>query len=87
MIFGIYAIRDVHTGFLAPTVDANDNVAKRNFAHAVSREESLFYTHPSDYSLYKIGTYDSDTALIDPINPPKIVMQATDVPTGGAIFV
>lgn len=64
MIFGIFAIRDAKTGFLAPMVEANDQVAIRNFVHACRNTESLFFTHASDYDLYKIGNYDSETGVI-----------------------
>lgn len=65
MIFGIYAVRDLKTGFLTPTFDLNDQSAMRNFEHAAQNTQSLFFTHSSDYSLYRIGSYDSDTGLID----------------------
>lgn len=73
MIYPIYVIRDVHTGFMTPMVDQNDASALRNFEHAVMNTESLYHSHPKDYSLYKIGTYDTETAAINPIIPELIV--------------
>lgn len=69
MIYGIYAVRDVKTGFLSPTLDVNGDSAIRNFEHALMRADSLFFTHPSDYSLYRIGDYDTETGLITPAVP------------------
>ena len=66
MKYGIYVIRDQRTSFLTPTVDMNDASALRNFEHAVQDKNSLFFSHVEDYSLYRIGTYDSDTGSIDP---------------------
>lgn len=66
MKYGIYVIRDQRTSFLTPTVDMNDATAMRNFEHAIQDKNSLFFTHVEDYSLYRIGTYDSDTGSIDP---------------------
>lgn len=66
MKYGIYVIRDQRTSFLTPTVDINDAAAMRNFEHAIQDRNSLFYSHVEDYSLYRIGTYDSDLGVIEP---------------------
>lgn len=66
MIYGMYAIRDLKTGFLNISLEQNDNSAIRNFEHACMNSDSLFYTHGSDYSLYRIGTFDTDTGLVSP---------------------
>lgn len=76
MIYGVFAVRDVKTGYLSPTLDVNGDSAIRNFEHAVMRADSLFFTHPSDYSLYRIGDYDSDTGLITPAIPPVHLVDA-----------
>ena len=66
MKYGVYAIKDVKTGFLQPTVEMNDKVAIRNFAFAVHRtKDSLFYTFPEDYSLFRIGYYETDTGELE----------------------
>lgn len=72
MKYPVYCIRDVHTGFMTPTVDQNDASAMRNFAHAVKRPDTLFNSHPKDYSLYKIGEFDSDTGEIVGVMPELI---------------
>lgn len=78
MKYGIYVIRDVHTGFFSPTADVNDQTAIRNFEHAVSQGQSLMFTHPEDYSLYKIGEFDSDTGELSGILP-EVKIHATEV--------
>lgn len=72
MKYPVYAIRDVHTGFMPPTVDRNDNSAMRNFVHAARNPESLFNSHPQDYALFKIGEYETDTGEIVPCLPVEI---------------
>lgn len=69
MIYGVYVIRDNRTSFLTPSVDFNDASATRNFEHAVQQRESLFFTHPEDYALYKIGEFDTEIGIITPITP------------------
>lgn len=66
MKYGVYSIRDARTGFLPPTVDQNDSSAMRNFAHACMQKESLLFSHIEDYSLCKIGEFDSSKGVISP---------------------
>lgn len=77
MVFGVFAIRDVKSGWLAPTVDQNGECAIRNFEHACMRADSLFFTHPGDYSLYRIGFYDTETGTLEPAIPPVHLVDAS----------
>lgn len=60
MIYGVYSVRDLLTGFMSLSLDANDASARRNFAHAVNRVDSLFNSHPEHYVLYKVGTFNTE---------------------------
>lgn len=80
MKFGVYSIQDVKTGFMAPTVEINDQVAMRNFQHAIMQSESILFTHASDFKLYKIGEFDSDTAVLDQVVPLVLIAD------GGAVL-
>lgn len=73
MTYPIYSIRDIKTGYLQPTIDMNDDSAIRNFEHAVNNTESLFFTHSSDYSLYKLGMFDTETGEIVVIDKEQLV--------------
>lgn len=64
MKYGVYVIRDVETGYLTPTIDVNDNSAKRNFAFAMNRPDSIMHFRPKDYSLHRIAEYDSETGVL-----------------------
>lgn len=66
MLYGVYCIRDLKTGYLSPTVDINDASAVRNFRHAASRVDSLFFSSPADYQLFRIGTYDTEDGVLVP---------------------
>lgn len=80
MIFGIYSIRDAKTGFLNPTFEINDLVAQRNFESAVlNSDHSLFFTHPDDYSLYRLGLFNSDSGHIEPLEVPEYICNACTV--------
>ena len=75
MTFGIYSICDKLTGFMTPTVDLNDASAMRNFEHAVLSPGSLLNSHSEDYSLCCVGTFNSDTGEVEPLNPVKVVVS------------
>lgn len=80
MKFPIYSIRDVHTGFMSPTVDSNDAAATRNFAHAVGNSASLMNSHPKDYALYHIGEFDSETGELIPCMPELVIDAFSLIP-------
>lgn len=79
MILGVYAMQDARVGFLTPTVESNDAVAMRNFEHGLLASQSVLRTHAADFSLYKIGTYDSDTGLLSPLVPPAQVISGLSI--------
>lgn len=74
MKFHVYAIRDELTGFLAPTLDSSDPVACRSFRAALAASP-VMVKNPADFSLYRIGVYDSDSGLLTPTVPPEFVMR------------
>lgn len=74
MIYGVYSIKDLKTGFLPPTYDVNDLSASRNFEHACVNPDSLFYTHGSDYQLWKIGEFNTEDGSIS--CEPTFIMDA-----------
>lgn len=76
--FGVYSIRDAYTGFLTPTFEITDAVAKRNFAFAIQKKDNLLYTNAKDYDLVRIGEFDSDTGELIP-TLPDIVCSATSI--------
>lgn len=77
MKYVVVAIRDEMTGFFSPQCEVNESTAARNFEHAVvSHPDSLFFTHPADYGLYRIGEFDSDTGVMEPCLPEPIISAA-----------
>lgn len=72
MIYPIYSINDALAGFQSPTLMNNDAFAMRAFSENFSDVKS-----PQDYSLFKIGMFDTETGEIIP-EVPTIVCRATD---------
>ncbi len=77
MVFGIYCVRDVKSGFQTPTAQVNDAVAVRGFASAVINSDSVLFTHASDFALYKVAEFDADTGRITPLDLPVELIQAS----------
>lgn len=63
----VYAIYDSKTTTYSPPWFARNNAAAiRNFQDLVNDRQSTVSKHPEDYSLHYIGTFDDDTAQIEP---------------------
>lgn len=78
----VYSIRDSKIGFLYPTFEVNDAVAARNFSHAVQQSDSVLFTHASDFSLFRIGTFEEDTGRLISEDMPVYICDGKDVLNG-----
>lgn len=79
MKYPVFSIRDRHTGFMTPTVDYNENTAKRNFAKAINSETGIMNFEPGDFDLYKIGEFDSETGNLVSENIPVLVVSGLSI--------
>lgn len=79
MIYGVYCIRDVQAGYMSPTVDINDNTAKRNFVHAIKATNGIMNSHPHDFELYKIGEFDSESGRVISLTDNRSLMSGSEV--------
>lgn len=74
---GIYSLHDRLNGFMSISFDDKDELAVRGFIHAIkcAPKDSFFFTSPEDYSLYKIGEFDTDSGQITPLSPPLFLTR------------
>lgn len=79
MIYGLYAIKDAKTTYMPIQCDYNDASAIRNFEHAVNDPKSLMCTHPNDYALFRVGTFDNVTGETVPEWPVVLLTDAASV--------
>lgn len=79
MVYGVYAIKDAKTSFMPCNVDYNDASAIRNFEHAVMAPDSLMRSHPADYTLYRLGSYNTEIGTILPLDDPRQIADASSV--------
>lgn len=72
MTYGLFSVKDELTShFLAPVMMLNEDEAKRQFKSQVNNIQ-LWKDNPSDFSLYKLGSFDEDTGEIL-YKPEKII--------------
>ena len=79
MTYPIYSVRDLKGDFYAPRIEQNDESAIRWFSMTVNTPETLTYFAPSDFQLFRIGSFDSESGLISPLNLPVLLISGNDV--------
>ena len=84
MLLNIYSVRDNNGDFKGLFNDINDELAKRNFIMAFAAD-SMMNAFAQDFDLYKLGTFNSETAEIVGLLPVKVLdgvsakAMATDI--------
>lgn len=81
MILKAYSIRDIHSGFSVPTFEYNEAIAIRQFQNAVMSTSGVLKSHKSDFSLYEIGSFNTDTAEFTPFTGSsfRLLIDGADV--------
>lgn len=68
-----YSVFDSKSGvYSTPYFYVNDATAIRAFTLAVNDERSNINAFPGDYTLYKIGDFDDNVAILSQCNPIPI---------------
>lgn len=78
MVYGVYIVRDLKSTFMTPGFSMNDEVAVRNFAHAVTTSQDVIHSHRQDFELYKVGTYDNETGVISMLEVKELLCEGKD---------
>lgn len=82
MILNIYTIYDTASGsYGRPFFLPSDGLAIRQFGDEVNRPEetNILYKHPSDFILFKLGSFDDEKAIFDILNSPHHLARAQDM--------
>lgn len=78
MIKTIFSIRDQKTSeFLHPFIEINDETAQREFYNTLSQVPTMSQ-HPTDFDLYEIGTFDTETGAINAENINQFKINGLD---------
>lgn len=70
--------------YLQPFFARSEGEAIRSFSTAASSEDHMFAKHAADYTLFKIGTFDDATGLLEVPHPPVSLGNALDYRTASA---
>ena len=79
MEMNVYAIQDIKTSWLTPTIDQTDSAASRNFANAIMQGQGILFTHAEDFRLFRIGSYNMANGSIVPLVVPELVIDGSQV--------
>ena len=52
--------------YLPPFILPRDEMAQRTFGDACNSESHQFGAHPEDYTLFRLGTWDDESAIFTP---------------------
>jgi len=79
MKHNLYAVLDqAAQAFLSPFSMRGDGEARRAFAMTCQDPATNFARFASDYSLYRIGSFEDTDAVIVACQPPIFVARATE---------
>lgn len=82
MIHYVFSVRDsASEAFAPPFCQAAVGQAVRSFSDAVNTEDkgNALSTHPEDFILYQLGTFDDSTGLFHCSDQPGQLARAVDV--------
>ncbi len=76
MVLFIVAVRDIKADcFGQPNFVPNLGSAIRAFGDQCNDEKAgVLYTHPEDFELYKLGTYDDSNGSFECIKPEQLAV-------------
>lgn len=77
MILKFYAMHDRLNGYFNIFMDKSDEIAKRGFISTFKAADvgSLFYSCPEDYSLYRLGEFDTESGKFSPLPTPEFLVR------------
>lgn len=79
---GIYCIYDSKAeAYNDPVYFQNDQVAMRAAVDLVSQGDNQIRNHPQDFTLFKIGEYDDETAQIKAADKFEVVCRFHEIST------
>jgi len=79
MLLSIYTVHDkAVSAFLPPFTAKTDGEAIRMFQDICADSNHQFHRHAHDYHLYRVGTYDDNTAYLKNSDPPEMLISAVN---------
>lgn len=73
MKYPVYSIRDQKVGFQPQLiVEQSDQSAIRGFSYAINGNEGLMNYSPSDFDLFRVGEFDTETGEFVAVTPVNV---------------
>lgn len=72
MIYEMYSMKDELSGYMYPIPFMKEEIAKRYLKEQVENNITL-KTSPEDFSLWKIGTFDSETGIFENLKEHELI--------------
>lgn len=79
MTYGVFSYRDNKSSFGQIWYDRSVDAAKRGFAMMVNQPDGIMGFAPSDFDLFKVAEFDSETGQLDPIWPIEFIVNGRDL--------
>lgn len=79
MKYPIYSMRDSKVGFGTPFVETSDVTAQRGFAFAINNKDGIMGFSPSDFDLYRLGWFDTESGQIGSEDVPFFIVSGSSV--------
>ena len=74
MLIEIYAIRDTASeGFARPFFFQSEAMAVRSFCAAMTGGDEAMASNPDDFTLYRIGSYNDESGIIEGHDPVRVI--------------
>lgn len=77
MVIWLYSIFDSKAkAFATPFFCSNDDVSVRMFARSVKDPQSMMFSNPEDFSLYRLGSFNHESGRLI-MSDPVFMCEAT----------
>lgn len=78
MQHNLYSVYDSKAAvFCAPFTSENDHTALRAFKYAANDKTQEIGRYPSDFTLFRIGTFSTDSGSMGLVEPTSIALAIT----------
>lgn len=85
MLLHVCAVRDsAADAFGRPFVVPTLGLATRSFIDEVANPQSAFHSHPGDYTLFELGSFDDNTGKFESLESPRQIMRGQEAVTSPA---
>ena len=84
MKYVVVSIKDrAADAFGRPAFVPSVGVAIRSFSDEVNRSDSenQMYSHPDDFDLFELGSYDDSTGIVEMLDQPKLLILGKNAKT------